>query len=356
VSGVHASDRADDVQSPVQQCRTCPSDMAHNNWHPSHIDPAVFAAPLNPDVFAALEANGVLPPLNTNQHTPQWSHHSSSSSARPQRHTTSHYSSSASSNGRHALPPSLWMSSPSQPANLPVNHLSPSSLHDLPPQHAHSPVSPSSDSKSTLLTDLFSDEFFASQKPPLSPSLTSAITTPRLSGSPDLKGFPDPEIDPELLAKEDPLATQVWKLYTRTKVSLPHAQRMENLTWRMMALALRKKKEEEANAAAISNKDHKSAPSATSDNKIDPSLESPPLTKDRISQSLPHQSFYDMTSQRGRQLDKGKVRVHVVGFDTMNQDDGPADHPEWVLFMISRLVILCAHFTYLVLIPWTGEL
>src|SRR5258708_6667032 len=105
--------------------------MAHN-WHPSLIDPNVFAAPLNPDMFAALEANGVLPPLN--QHTPQWSHPSPAPSAR-QRHTTSHYPPVAPNNGRHALPPSLWMS-PSQPANSPVNHIALSSLHDLPPsQH-----------------------------------------------------------------------------------------------------------------------------------------------------------------------------------------------------------------------------
>ena len=53
------------------------------------------------------------------------------------------------------------------------------------------------------------------------------------------------DADPEQLAREDPLATQVWKMYARQKATLPHAQRMENLTWRMMALALKKKKEDE---------------------------------------------------------------------------------------------------------------
>ena len=47
------------------------------------------------------------------------------------------------------------------------------------------------------------------------------------------------------MAKDDPLATQVWRMYARQKATLPHAQRMENLTWRMMALALKKKKEDE---------------------------------------------------------------------------------------------------------------
>ncbi|KAI1006381.1 Nitrogen catabolic enzyme regulatory protein [Podosphaera aphanis] len=42
------------------------------------------------------------------------------------------------------------------------------------------------------------------------------------------------------MQKEDPLATQVWKLYSKTKLQLPNQERMENLTWRMMALSLKK--------------------------------------------------------------------------------------------------------------------
>ncbi|KAF9163947.1 hypothetical protein BGX21_000833 [Mortierella sp. AD011] len=44
-------------------------------------------------------------------------------------------------------------------------------------------------------------------------------------------------------SKEDPLAAQVWRLYSRAKDSLPNAQRLENLTWRMMAMTLHKKGE-----------------------------------------------------------------------------------------------------------------
>lgn len=47
--------------------------------------------------------------------------------------------------------------------------------------------------------------------------------------------------DPSALAKEDPLAAQVWRLYARTKSNLPNGERMENLTWRMMAMTLKKK-------------------------------------------------------------------------------------------------------------------
>ena len=53
-------------------------------------------------------------------------------------------------------------------------------------------------------------------------------------------------LSPEELQREDPLATQVWRLYARTKANLPHAQRMENLTWRMMGMALRRKIQLEA--------------------------------------------------------------------------------------------------------------
>jgi GATA-binding protein len=45
---------------------------------------------------------------------------------------------------------------------------------------------------------------------------------------------------PEEMQKKDPLATQVWKLYSKARTQLPNAERMENLTWRMMAMNLRK--------------------------------------------------------------------------------------------------------------------
>lgn len=53
---------------------------------------------------------------------------------------------------------------------------------------------------------------------------------------------PDPEDSPEDMQKKDPLATQVWRLYSKQKGTLPNAERMENLTWRMMALTLRRER------------------------------------------------------------------------------------------------------------------
>ncbi|KAK5149042.1 hypothetical protein LTR04_000153 [Oleoguttula sp. CCFEE 6159] len=53
----------------------------------------------------------------------------------------------------------------------------------------------------------------------------------------------DTSEDPEEMQKRDPLATQVWKLYSKAKRDLPNAERMENLTWRMMSMNLRKRRE-----------------------------------------------------------------------------------------------------------------
>lgn len=45
---------------------------------------------------------------------------------------------------------------------------------------------------------------------------------------------------PDEMMKKDPLTTQIWKLYSRTKSQLPNQERMENLTWRMMAMSLKR--------------------------------------------------------------------------------------------------------------------
>ncbi|KAF8161063.1 hypothetical protein B0H34DRAFT_673105 [Crassisporium funariophilum] len=272
---------------------------------------AIFSAPLNPTVFAALAANGVLGPSSLPAH-----HHHHFPHTRPPSPKPYHISASPPSalaakfnsasiadasyypgERSHAgLPPSLWMSTPSTTQSRPPP---PSTLSNR--SSIYSPASPSTESKSTLFTDIFSDDLFSHQ-PPLSPQQTSPFTSPRVSGSPDLKCSPDPEIDPEQLAKDDPLATQVWKMYARTKVTLPHAQRMENITWRMMALALKKKKEEEE---------------AKQSDLLLPT--SDVTTQETTDQPLHHALPSD---ERGRRIDKGKARVRVVGFDGIQQD-GP---------------------------------
>jgi GATA-binding protein len=50
---------------------------------------------------------------------------------------------------------------------------------------------------------------------------------------------------PEELQRLDPLATQVWRFFTKTKQLLPAQERMENLTWRMMHMNLRRRRQQE---------------------------------------------------------------------------------------------------------------
>jgi len=62
---------------------------------------------------------------------------------------------------------------------------------------------------------------------------------------------------PEELQRKDPLGTQIWKLYSRTKTRLPNQERMENLTWRMMAMNLKRREKEQALYAMPTRKSFK---------------------------------------------------------------------------------------------------
>ncbi|CEP13378.1 hypothetical protein [Parasitella parasitica] len=81
------------------------------------------------------------------------------------------------------------------------------------------PITPPSKAASTLLSD--------SLFPPRKPSMMEDDQEPEISDN---------------KSKTDPLATQVWRLYTKAKDTLPNGSRLENLTWRMMAMTLNKKK------------------------------------------------------------------------------------------------------------------
>ena len=59
----------------------------------------------------------------------------------------------------------------------------------------------------------------------------------------EMEGIPTEDDSPEEMQKKDPLGTQIWKLYSRTKSRLPNQERMENLTWRMMAMNLRRREQ-----------------------------------------------------------------------------------------------------------------
>lgn len=61
---------------------------------------------------------------------------------------------------------------------------------------------------------------------------------------------------PEEMQKKDPLAIQVWKLYSKAKTQQPNAERMENLTWRMMAMNLRRMEMERKRSVTSDDKQH----------------------------------------------------------------------------------------------------
>ncbi|KAG9316334.1 hypothetical protein JVU11DRAFT_2365 [Chiua virens] len=225
------------------------------------------------------------------------------------------------------IPPSLWMSPtsshpPSPAVYSPLTQLSIPQNGTVPPDpsplsgHLHASPSTSAslsaDSKSAILSDLFSNDLFSASSNDPGPS---AFTSPRLSGSPDVQSIPLPssETDPEKLAKQDPLATQVWKMYARTKANLPHVQRMENITWRMMALALKKKKEPD---------EYVTVPQSAVSVKSEYTLSSPIINDRDHLNSLP------VDEERGRSVAKGKAKVQVIGFDGTNQDGTEDDDVE----------------------------
>ncbi|KAI5283683.1 hypothetical protein KEM52_003278, partial [Ascosphaera acerosa] len=67
--------------------------------------------------------------------------------------------------------------------------------------------------------------------------------------------------DPSKLQQDDPLATKIWRMYSRTKSQLAGQERVENLTWRMMSMTLQK---ERANAIAQGTKKQRQQPESPS--------------------------------------------------------------------------------------------
>ncbi|MCJ1308728.1 hypothetical protein MMC25_002382 [Agyrium rufum] len=51
---------------------------------------------------------------------------------------------------------------------------------------------------------------------------------------------------PDDMQRKDPLGVEVWKLFTKTKNMMPAQERMENLTWRMMAVNLKRQGQDHA--------------------------------------------------------------------------------------------------------------
>ncbi|GAB7346697.1 hypothetical protein MBLNU459_g1815t1 [Dothideomycetes sp. NU459] len=93
----------------------------------------------------------------------------------------------------------------------------------------------------------------------------------------------------EEMQRKDPLATQIWKLYSKTKTHLPNAERMENLTWRMMSMNLRRKErlrlESQARASQASASPATTTTTTTTNNNITITKSNPPSGIAQLRQS-----------------------------------------------------------------------
>ncbi|EKG17886.1 Zinc finger GATA-type protein [Macrophomina phaseolina MS6] len=119
------------------------------------------------------------------------------------------------------------------------------------PRHVRFPQSHRDDDlsgSSSAVQSLTSASTLDSSKLDLSPSDTAAREgVLRDSFFPRLKNDAPADFDdPEEMQKKDPIGTQIWKLYNKQKSQLPNSERMENLTWRMMSMNLRKMRRQSA--------------------------------------------------------------------------------------------------------------
>ncbi|GAA6000016.1 hypothetical protein JCM10207_006014 [Rhodosporidiobolus poonsookiae] len=89
-------------------------------------------------------------------------------------------------------------------------------------------------------------------------SSAKAARTPSANGASPLAVADEPspagstiidEEGAELLSRKDPIAAQVWRMFHKAKNTQANGARMENLTWRLMSMTLRKRREDSAFAA-----------------------------------------------------------------------------------------------------------
>ncbi|KAL7421551.1 Sodium- and chloride-dependent GABA transporter 1 [Cryptotrichosporon argae] len=189
------------------------------------------------------------------------------------------------------------------------------------PQAVQTPAShaPSPDTrKSDVVADILGDDFFAS----LSPVAQTPAATPSnlASRRPSQSHEPlSPAVNSEELAKQDPLAAQVWKAYARARGGLPQGHRMENLTWRMMHLTMTKD----------GRRDSMTSPLLSALPQMQQQQMQPQMSQPQMSSSLPPMPTTapppppppPEAEERGRS--KGKSRI--VGFSAGNRDSSAMD-------------------------------
>ncbi|KAF7321377.1 Sec7-like domain belongs to guanine nucleotide exchange factors [Mycena kentingensis (nom. inval.)] len=237
-----------------------------------------FAGPLDSQMFAALDARGYGPNVVV-QPSSQWPPSSYPAYPRPPPPAPRHHPSFARHDNN--LPPSLWMTA-----------VSPTPAPTI-PQSALSPVTPN-----TPFNDIFEEMTLAPEFPP----------PPRATGSPELAARIDPDVEIDPLSK-------LWKLYSQHQATNPSLQRMENITWRMQSMKLKK----ERDTTGSDSTDAAPSPSTEASVKTEPFAAAVP-------------------DERGRRSEKGKAKVVVVGFSGLNQgvDDDDVVPMDWRAMSRSR--------------------
>ncbi|KAF2268171.1 hypothetical protein CC78DRAFT_15643 [Lojkania enalia] len=95
---------------------------------------------------------------------------------------------------------------------------------------------------------------------------------------------------PEEMQKNDPLGTQIWKLYSKAKTQLPNAERMENLTWRMMAMSMRRAELDRNKSRTSANSEMKPPPTIPGSSMAMPTPKSVPSGIAQLRKSVDQQA------------------------------------------------------------------
>jgi hypothetical protein len=66
----------------------------------------------------------------------------------------------------------------------------------------------------------------------------------KMSDVPILRQHRHRGLTPEEMREKDPLAADFWRLWRSTVTFLPESVRMENMTWRMMSMTLKRKEQQ----------------------------------------------------------------------------------------------------------------
>lgn len=143
---------------------------------------------------------------------------------------------------------------PAPPASQVLSPPLPSAAPSPTSQFAASPERTRRGGRDAIVNNILHDNFLSIRAPPSTVASPVPLPSYPLSRRPSHgdggeAGFPDVS-SPDEMAKKDPLASQVWKAYAKDRGAMPNGARMENLTWRLMHLTLKKTEEREAKEAA----------------------------------------------------------------------------------------------------------